>query len=1127
MMDTTEQINANGVNGSDSQAFTASPGRSPVQGQAGTGRHLATGPNRPISSTRRRRQWSRVDNIMVMKCYFKSSPERYGYMSRMHQLWRAEGGYDVSEQRIVDQARVIRRNGLLSALEMEEIKRKIDQREDNDGMNQTEERLELEENVENEIAVQIIETETDERMELSEEQRSVLDRLNQLIEETPTGFRKKGPSLKHLTKEAIRRETSKVNAVIDMVKTNTLEETNNLLYSGGLLVAEKLGAKKERNQGFREPPWKWRIQSKIKDKRKDLSRLEDCKRRGVQYQSYMEKKYRLKAKGVDTVVEQLKQDIIALTAKVKRYSDRIKQFQQNRLFEKDQGRFYENLDQPDRVSVQPDAEDAKEFWQNIWSKEQTHNSDAEWLKVVKTEHEHLNKQEEVNISMETLKDTLKRLSPWKAPGPDGVQGYWVKRFTKLHERLCEQLQKILEQGSPPEWMVKGRTVLILKDPAKGNVASNFRPITCLPIVWKVMTSVLSDRIYTHLEGQSVMPWEQKGCQRRTRATKDQLIVDNGVMKDCKRRKTNLTMGWVDYKKAYDMVPHSWLKECMDIFKVDNQVKTFLERSMNKWNTALECNGQHIGEVKINRGIFQGDSLSPLLFVMAMIPLTTILRRTTPAYSFKNKERINHLLYMDDLKLFGKSKKDLESLMNTVRIYSNDMRMEFGIEKCAVVMLKRGKLSESDDLVIDNYDPIRSINGNSSYKYLGILEGEDVKHQAMKDSTTTEYFRRVRKVLKTKLNSGNITKAINTWAVALFRYGSGVIKWNKQELEAIDRKTRKLLNTYKGVHPRADVDRLYVARREGGRGLMGVEEVVRYEEHSLTKYAENNPDGIMQTVVEYMKETSEESISEFKARQKKTRLDGWQNKIMHGQHVRQTKDQASEDTWMWLTRGSLKRETESLIVAAQDQALATNYRKAKIEKSRQSALCRMCKSKDETVSHIVSECTKMAQTDYKARHDKVAAAVHWSLSKRHNLPHSERWYQHRAEAVVENDDIKLLWDFDIHTDKVIQARRPDIVVVKKRDKECTIIDISVPGDARTESVEDHKIEKYRDLAREVSRLWDVKTTVIPIVIGALGTVTPRLRAYLALLEVDISFETIQKASLLGSARILRKVLEIDN
>ena len=92
-------------------------------------------------------------------------------------------------------------------------------------------------------------------------------------------------------------------------------------------------------------------------------------------------------------------------------------------------------------------------------------------------------------------------------------------------------------------------------------------------------------------------------------------------------------------------------------------------------------------------------------------------------------------------------------------------------------------------------------------------------------------------------------------------------------------------------------------------------------------------------------------------------------------MRQTKDFAAQNSWQWLRRGSLKRQTESLNIAAQDQALGTNYRKAKIEHTRESATCRMCKTRNETVTHTVSERNKLARTDYKAIHDRVASAVH--------------------------------------------------------------------------------------------------------------------------------------------------------
>jgi len=140
-----------------------------------------------------------------------------------------------------------------------------------------------------------------------------------------------------------------------------------------------------------------------------------------------------------------------------------------------------------------------------------------------------------------------------------------------------------------------------------------------------------------------------------RGTKDQLLTDKAIIKNCKRRKTNLCMVWIDYKKAFDSVPHSWLIECMQMFKVNGDLINFVKREMGKWSTELTSAGQVLGKVPIQRGIFQGDALSPLLFIMARFPISITLRRMKKGYEMdKGKYMITHLLYMDDLKLYAKT-----------------------------------------------------------------------------------------------------------------------------------------------------------------------------------------------------------------------------------------------------------------------------------------------------------------------------------------------------------------------------------------------------------------------------------------------------------------------------------------
>ena len=237
--------------------------------------------------------------------------------------------------------------------------------------------------------------------------------------------------------------------------------------------------------------------------------------------------------------------------------------------------------------------------------------------------------------------------------------------------------------------------------------------------------------------------------------------------------------------------------------------------------------------------------------------------------------------------------------------------------------------------------------------------------------------------------------------------------------------------------------------------MSVEDVVQYESHSLKQYTRGSETEIIRKAGLVIKVDSVQCSQEYRNEQKETRLKNWKSKAMNGQHLRQTEENSAKETWQWMKRGSLKRETESLIIAAQDQALRTNYRKAKIEKSTNVSTCRLCKEKEETVSHTVSECSKIAQTEYKKRHDRVAATIHWALCKKYGLPHTEKWYDHRAEPVMENEHVKLLWDFNVQTDRTIEARRPDLILIDKIIEECKIIDVAIPGDTRVVKKEEEK------------------------------------------------------------------------
>ncbi|XP_069997569.1 uncharacterized protein [Penaeus vannamei] len=516
-----------------------------------------------------------------------------------------------------------------------------------------------------------------------------------------------------------------------------------------------------------------------------------------------------------------------------------------------------------------------------------------------------------------------------------------------------------------------------------SAVDNFRPITCLPLLWKLLTGIIAEELYNYLEEAALLTWEQKGCRKGSRGTKDQLLIDKMILKN-----------------------------------------------------------------------------------------------------YKN---------------------EIDGLVNTVRIFSEAIKMEFGLSKCGVLIIKRGKVVESDGLRMPDGAMMRKIE-ESGNKYLGVLEVDGIKHDQMKDQVKKEYTRRVRNILKSKLNGGNIISAINSRAVSVVRYGAGIIKGTKNELEEMDRKTRKLMTMYGAQHPKADVDRLYLKRYDGGRGLLGVEYCVQAEVNRNNEgkvfscpslrcsgcnlFTKNSTQAEVNSLDKYfraseenmLKEVNISSILENKKHEQsrediqKSHKERYENKGLHGQFHKAT-----------------------------EKIKSRNLRKRVYGEDMDSS-CRMCGAAEETVAHIVSECQKLAQKEYKEKSDK--------------------WYTHNPEKVLESDECKILWDFPTQTDKTLEHNRPDITVIEKNNKKCLHIDPACPFDTRIERKEEEKCNNYCDLKYEIARMWRMKEVeVIPVVVGALGSVTKDFEKWIQKLDLGITAETLQKPCLLGTARIIRKVLDM--
>ena len=293
-----------------------------------------------------------------------------------------------------------------------------------------------------------------------------------------------------------------------------------------------------------------------------------------------------------------------------------------------------------------------------------------------------------------------------------------------------------------------------------------------------------------------------------------------------------------------------------------------------------------------------------------------------------------------------------------------------------------------------------------------------------------------------------------------------------------------MTIHKALHPRDDVNRLYVSKKEGGRGLVSTEDSV---------------DTLIQRLEDYIQKRGGRQITATRNNTNDTRISRTivtrkqksEEKQLCGCFKRLTSNTSNRKTGTWLGMGNLKKDTESLLIAAQNNAIRTNDIKARVDKTQQNSRCRLCDDRDETINHILSECGKLAQKENKTRHDWAGKVIHKELSKKLKFVHTNKCYMNNPEVVLENETYQLLWDFDIQTDHLMPVRRPDRTIVDKKDRTCRTVDFAFPMDHRVKLKESKKSDKYLDLARELKKLWNMKVTVIPIVIGTLSTITKRL------------------------------------
>ncbi|XP_044760187.1 uncharacterized protein LOC123317648 [Coccinella septempunctata] len=538
--------------------------------------------------------------------------------------------------------------------------------------------------------------------------------------------------------------------------------------------------------------------------------------------------------------------------------------------------------------------------------------------------------------------------------------------------------------------------------------------------------------------------------------------------------------------------------------VNDKVIKLLTYLMKSWRTSLLLRtGDRMVEsdrIRIGRGIFQGDTLSPIWFCMALNPLSMILNNTAFGYVIdkQRRTRINHQLYMDDLKLYAATADQLKRLLEIVSTFSDSIGMKMGIEKCATLEVKRGKIQETCmGTTLMNQITIPPLNTDDTYKYLGIRQALEIKTSEMKELFKQRLYKRVNLILKFKLNSRSLFTAINIWAIPSITYFFGILTWSLTELREIDRAIRSMLTKYGMHHPHASTIRLYLPRHQGGRGLMNLENVHEGNLISLRKYflKENSP--LFLSIREADDRITALNLSAPEhhdtRRTREDMIGEWNAKSLHGRypsHLKNNNHVNEVESLTYLRAGYLFPETEGRLIAIQDQVVATRaYMKNIARIDIPTDRCRRCAQALESIQHITSACPVLAPRDYLERHNSMARIYHQKIALRLGLLQNETpsyWYQ--PKSLLQSQEYKLYWDTTLVTDRGVAHNRPDVAIFDLKRKTCMLLDFAIPADDNISRAYSEKVSKYSDLAFQLRELYDLRTiSVLPMIISVNGLV----------------------------------------
>jgi Reverse transcriptase (RNA-dependent DNA polymerase) len=817
----------------------------------------------------------------------------------------------------------------------------------------------------------------------------------------------------------------------------------------------------------------------------------------------LEKKYRCKTfVEISSLVEKLKGRLHLLLSRIElRLADEqrsiVRRAPANMIFR----------DKESKVTESASVHQIRRYWKTVVGVKKTFEHQnpllVAWEQSLPEHPEQVDPMDQLDSSL--WQRVVRKLKPWKASGPDGLQGFWWKRFGTANKALYNLIHLHLTSGAhlPQRWISDGRIVLLHKSGSRSD-PSNFRPIACLNTCYKLLTGYISVYLDQYATERHIFAGEQRALQKGVWGCTHALLLDQALIADAKDQKQrSISVGWIDYAKAFDSVPHDYIQWLFRAMQVPLPLRNFISGLMKSWRVKYEVKGpggqiERSNFLRIRSGVLQGDSFSPLLFCLAMVPISHALNSSNICYTTasgkltKTQLSLSHQFYMDDLKLYADSEENLTELLRIVKAISKAINMKVNLKKCAVAhfepeRLKRKKVPKPATPSVG--DDIETLMGGKTYKYLGIDQTfgseESVSWDRVKDKCTERFQR----VWTSDLTFRQKVEVHNTAIIPALTYvSSNVIKGSGKydallsEGEQLDKRFRRIMVERKARSKASAVSRLYLTAEKGGYGLKSVRDsmeestiytwaylctrvdlrsvynlfdkmanrskrsVITDARHVLKAYnIEVEIDTATSTVtieeVKYDKATTlaRHVVELMRNVNNNKRYEVWKELKLAGRVLRSKQAVDLRVSFEWLRKGQISSTGVRNVLAVQEGCLITRSHPGS-KHTNGGTDCRMCKGTIETIEHVISCCPKWLSTLYIDRHDSVARNIYYILCRKYDLqpPH----YTQRVEPVKENDRCKLYWNQPVQTRAIVRHNKPDLIAFDKIKKTAIIIEVAV-------------------------------------------------------------------------------------